>query len=326
MELLDSVKLPKYVYEDGKPRQNVWDTSSLSSFLACPRLYNLTNLNGYKMKSYGTVTGFGSAVHDGFEILDTGKFNNESKEQSVNKAIKYVLENYGEDLQSAEDKARGLEAALRAIVWRAEEYWDDTIGIAKMPDGAPCLETRFEVPFGKHRFSGRIDKIVLFAGELYLCDTKTTKAALSEQYFKMYRPNNQVYAYLWAAREIMKLPVKGFIIEAVQTGANFCRFNRTVFNVSKSSVDEWYMDAQYSLSVADSFWDAGYYPANFTACGNYGGCKFREVCGESPEHRTTLLNEDFDRQVHESLHKKGELIHAEDLFKKQEKHDRTNED
>ena len=163
MELLDSVKLPKYVYEDGKPRQNVWDTSSLSSFLACPRLYNLTNLNGYKMKSYGTVTGFGSAVHDGFEILDTGKFNNESKEQSVNKAIKYVLENYGEDLQSAEDKARGLEAALRAIVWRAEEYWDDTIGIAKMPDGAPCLETRFEVPFGKHRFSGRIDKIVLFS-------------------------------------------------------------------------------------------------------------------------------------------------------------------
>ena len=192
MDLLDSVKLPKYVYENGKPRQNVWDTSSLSSFLACPRLYNLTNLNGYKMKSYGTVTGFGSAVHDGFEILDTGKFNNESKEQSVNKAIKYILETYGEDLQSAEDKARGLDAALRAIVWRAEEYWDDTIGIAKMPDGAPCLETRFEVPFGKHRFSGRIDKIVLFAGELYLCDTKTTKAALSEQYFKMYRPNNKV--------------------------------------------------------------------------------------------------------------------------------------
>ena len=196
MELLDSVKLPKYVYEDGKPRQNVWDTSSLSSFLACPRLYNLTNLNGYKMKSYGTVTGFGSAVHDGFEILDTGKFNKKGKEESVNKAIKYVLETYGEDLQSAEDKARGLEAALRAIVWRAEEYWDDTITIASMPDGAPCLETRFEVPFGNHRFSGRIDKIVLFAGELYLCDTKTTKAALSEQYFKMYRPNNQVYAYL----------------------------------------------------------------------------------------------------------------------------------
>ena len=59
MDLLDSVKLPKYVYGDGKPRQNVWDTSSLSSFLACPRLYNLTNLNGYKMKSYGTVQGLG---------------------------------------------------------------------------------------------------------------------------------------------------------------------------------------------------------------------------------------------------------------------------
>ena len=91
MDLLDSVKLPKYVYEDGKPRQNVWDTSSLSSFLACPRLYNLTNLNGYKMKSYGTVTGFGSAVHDGFEILDTGKFNKEGKELLY--IIKYNFSN-----------------------------------------------------------------------------------------------------------------------------------------------------------------------------------------------------------------------------------------
>ena len=213
MDLLDSVKLPKYVYEDGKPRQNVWDTSSLSSFLACPRLYNLTNLNGYKMKSYGTVTGFGSAVHDGYEILDQGKFEGKTKEQSVTKALQYILKTYGEDLQSAEDKARGLEAALRAIVWRAEEYWEDNIKIATMPNGAPCLETRFEVPFGNHRFSGRIDKIVVFNNELYLCDTKTTKAALSEQYFKMYRPNNQVYAYLWAARKVLGLPVKVLLLK-----------------------------------------------------------------------------------------------------------------
>jgi hypothetical protein len=93
MDLLDSVKLPKYVYEDGKPRQNVWDTSSLSSFLACPRLYNLTNLNGYKMKSYGTVTGFGSAVHDGFEILDTGKFNKEEQRRICKQSYQVCVRN-----------------------------------------------------------------------------------------------------------------------------------------------------------------------------------------------------------------------------------------
>jgi len=33
----------------------------------------------------------------------------------------------------------------------------------------------------------------------------------------------------------MGLPVKGFIIEGVQTGANFCRFIRTVFNTAPTS-------------------------------------------------------------------------------------------
>ena len=163
-------KVPKYIYVDDNPKQVVWDTSSLSSFLACPRLYNLTNLRGYKLKSYGTVTGFGSAVHDAYEILDRGRFHNKDKEETLREAIQFTLKNYGEDLSMAEDKARGLEATLRAIVWRVEEYWEDNIKIAAMPNGEPCLEKRFEVPFGKSgkRFSGRIDKIVEFEGGLYL--------------------------------------------------------------------------------------------------------------------------------------------------------------
>ena len=311
-------KVPKYVYVDDQPKQVVWDTSSLSSFLACPRLYNLTNLRGYKLKSYGTVTGFGSAVHDAYEILDRGRFHNKDKQETLREAIQFTLKNYGEDLSLVEDKARGLEATLRAIVWRVEEYWEDNIKIAAMPNGEPCLEKRFEVPFGKSgkRFSGRIDKIVEFEGGLYLCDTKTTKASLSEMYFRNYQPNNQVYAYLWAARHILDLPVRGFIIDAVQTGVHFCRFNRAVFNVSNLSIDEWYADTAYSLEVSDTYHAHQYYPANFTSCGNYGGCKFREVCSESPDHRATILREDFEVALHDDLIREGEVIHAEELFRR----------
>ena len=55
------------------------------------------------------------------------------------------------NLLRTEDKARGLEATMRAIVWRAEEFWEDTIKIATMPDGDPALEQRFEVPFRSDR-------------------------------------------------------------------------------------------------------------------------------------------------------------------------------
>ena len=67
---IEAPKFPKYVWLDGgNAKQMVWDTSSLSSFSSCPRYYNFQNLLGYKSKIYSTATGFGSAVHDGFEQL-----------------------------------------------------------------------------------------------------------------------------------------------------------------------------------------------------------------------------------------------------------------
>ena len=310
-------RIPKYVYVDDKPKQVVWDTSSLSTFLACPRLYNLTNLRGYKLKSYGTVTGFGSAVHDAYEILDRGRFHNKSKQDTLREAIEFTLKNYGADLSLSEDKARGLEAALRAIVWRVDEYWDDNIKIAAMPNGEPCLEKRFEVPFGDrgHRFSGRIDKIVQLDNRLYLCDTKTTKTSLTDLYFRNFQPSNQIYAYIWAARFVLGLDIAGFVIDAVQTGVHFCRFNRSIFNVTKESIDEWYADAMYHISLADAYADNHWYPANFTSCGNYGGCKYREVCGEAPNHRAVILEEDFVREPHADL-VVDNVIHAENIFRR----------
>ena len=49
-------RLKKFVLQDGRPIQKIWDTSSLSSFLSCPRLYNYSNLQGYKSKTYGMAT------------------------------------------------------------------------------------------------------------------------------------------------------------------------------------------------------------------------------------------------------------------------------
>ena len=81
------IKLKKYIYDKDDPRQIVWDSSSLSTFLACPRLYKLSNLLGYKLKMYAPVTGFGSAVHGGFEILDRCKFEKKSKEEALLESV-----------------------------------------------------------------------------------------------------------------------------------------------------------------------------------------------------------------------------------------------
>ncbi len=302
-EQIELPRLKKFTIENGAPRQRIWDTSSLSTFLACPRLYNYTNLQGYKSQRYASATGFGSAVHEGFEVLDRAKFEGKSKDVAVREALVFVLKEFGEDLKMSDDSARGLESTLRAIVWRAEEYWEDTFKVATMPNGEAALEQRFEVPFGngEHRFSGRIDKIVTLDDRLYLVDFKTTKTALSAYYFQGFMPNNQIFAYLWACRHVLKLPVDGFIIDGVQTGVNFTRFNRSVFNVTEELIEEWYVDTLFALRNADNFWKNNYYPADFTGCGNYGGCRFREVCSAPQSRRDIFLKNDFVKEPHPDL-------------------------
>jgi len=304
-------RLKKFDVVDGKPIQKIWDTSSLSSFLSCPRLYNYTNLQGYRSKIYGMATGFGSAVHMGFEVLDAEKCKGATKDEAVVASIKAVLLEYGEALSQAEDKARGLTSVLRAIVWRAEEYWEDLFEIATMPNGEPCLEQRFEVPFGNgYRFSGRIDKIVQLDDKLYLCDVKTTKSTLNSNYFSNFMPNNQVFAYLWAAREVLGLDIVGFIVDAVQTGVHFTRFNRSVYNVPTELIKEWYEDALHTLDTSTNYFNKQYYPADFTACNNYGGCRFKEVCSASPSRRNLFLDNDFEKEPHPDLKEAYEKANA----------------
>ena len=63
--------------------------------------------------------------------------------------------------------------------------------------------------------------------------------------------------------------------------------------------------------MAKIYAEQNYYPADFTACGNYGGCKYREICNESPDHRQKVVEELFDREVHESLRNDDNVIEFE---------------
>ncbi len=283
-------------YVDDK--QIVWDASSLSTFASCPRYYQLGNVQGWQPRVEGAATLYGKAVHYGFEVLDTARFYGKDKDTAVSEALVGVLDDYGEQLAASVDNARDLECALRAVVWRAEDHWDDNLKVAAMPDETPACEVRFECPFPgtEYRFSGRIDKIAKLNGELYIVDFKTTKSGLNDFYFARYSPNTQIYAYLWATRNILKLPVRGFVVDAIQSGVNFTRFGRSVFNVSDTQLAEWERDTRTALEQATKYYEDQYYPQNFGSCGNYGGCKFRSVCSRAPEHRETWLSSDFDKK------------------------------
>lgn len=284
-------------------RQVIWDASSLKTVLDCPRKYQLSTLEGWRYKTDSIAPLFGQAVHRGFELLDSAQWEGVGKDDAIEFAIRGMLDEYHAGLTAAEDKSRDVSAAVRAVVWRADKFWDDALVTATMPDGSPALEVRFECPVGDTgwRFSGRIDRLVSLNGGLYIVDTKTTKTTLSQYYFKKYTLDVQVFAYLWACRHVLGLDVRGFVIDAMQTAVNFSRFDRQTFNVTATQVDEWYESMVADLVRVDGYHDAEHFPMNLNSCGGNYLCQFLEVCSKPKHIRGQWLAADFEPRPHADL-------------------------
>ena len=100
--------------------------------------------------------------------------------------------------------------------------------------------------------------------------------------------------YSLAGQVVIDSPVRGVIIEAAQILLDKPnRFVRGFTYRTQDQLNEWIADLRYTLSLAESFAEAGHWPMNDTACDKFGGCKFREVCSKSPSVRKIWLASDF---------------------------------
>lgn len=291
---------PKYL--DGK--QYMWTAHDIDTVMRCQRLYRLKNLEGWSWDGWGAATSWGKAVHYVVEVFDTMVYYGTSKEEALDIAIVALVENYGVELSASEDNARNLESAIRAIVWRADSFYDNQLKTAPLPDGKPALEVEFEVPIPNlegHRFRGKMDRIGEMDGEMYLIDLKTTKSQLTKRFFNYYFPNNQVMAYLWVAKKILELPCAGFIIDGVQTGANFTRFARHIVAVSNEQLDEWEYSMVDAINRTVANYERCHFPVNFSSCGDKGGCMFIDVCSVPPAQRLAMLEDDFVLKPHREM-------------------------
>jgi hypothetical protein len=291
--MTDDFRFQKYVDK----KQITWDASSLDSFTRCPRYYQYSNLIGYRSKVGAMSPTFGSAVHYAMEIYEIERYKGTSKEDTIRLAVREMVKDFGHDLQASTDTSLTLETAIRAVVWKIEEYWNERIGLMTDPEGKPAVEVRFEVPFEDtgYRLSGRIDKMVHVdaTNEIYIGDYKTTKSGLSPFFFDRYSLGNQLFAYTYALRRVMGMKIDGFMIDAIHTMVNSTRFDKAVFKVSEAQIDEWVVNTRNAIQLAEKYHADKFYAQNYNGCNAYGGCQFGEICRLPPERRQTWLDSEF---------------------------------
>jgi hypothetical protein len=139
---------------------------------------------------------------------------------------------------------------------------------------------------------GRMDRIVRYAGEPFVHDSKTTGSSISGYYFKRFDLDTEMTAYSLAAEVVFHSPVKGVLIDAMQIAVGFSRFERSITYRTSEQLKEWLHDVKYHIRMA---WEAPEhgYPMRLSSCQKFGGCPFLDVCRRDPRVREEQLNTSY---------------------------------
>lgn len=304
----------RYSYSQKVPNhQLAWDSTSLGALKTCPRYYYYGIVVGYITKSESVHLRFGSEYNNALVTYHKSKAEGKDHIQSTLDALRYALVHTWDFTLNrpwmTEEPTKTRETLIRTVIWYLEQFADDQMETLILKDGSPAVELSFRMELDLYSsitdepylLCGYIDRAVVFQDRPWFTDWKTTKGQLNEQYFASYSPNNQVSQYTSAGELILDEPIAGMIIDAAQLGVTFSRFQRQQIARTKPQLEEWLRNSIIAIRHNEEYVEANYWPMNETACGNYGGCPFRQVCGATPEIRQRLLDGLFQRRMWDPL-------------------------
>lgn len=291
---------------EGTHYQWAWDSTSLSWLKECPRKYQYTMIDGWRLIGDSIHLKFGILYHSALEAYDRLRITEDlSHDDALEAIVDYLLKKTWEDGKPWETNhsKKNRDTLLRSVIWYLDEFQNDPAKTIILPDGKPAVELSFKMeinhdaPDGNtYVLSGRLDRLVRFGDEPYVMDRKTTGSTLGSYYFSEYSPHNQMSLYTLAGRVVFATPVAGVIIDAAQIAVGFSSFGRGITTRSAAQLDEYLENTVHWLKQAERYAAEGYWPMNEMSCHKYGGCPFREVCNKSPEIRGDYLKTYFEKK------------------------------
>jgi len=311
---------------DGK-HQIAWDSTSLDTYCQCPRKYLYSIRRGFRPKIGSATLLYGQCAHAAAETYARVRARGGSREDALDAAVQVALElSWDPNLDELAElgpkdgrKKRTRENLVRSVVWWDDEFGDDTtVETIVLPDGRPAVELSWTFPLditapdgSTYLLCGHFDRLVRYAGAAYVGEKKHTTNSLSSFYFARYSPNTQVSTYTVAGKVYMP-EIRGVLVEAEQLGVGFSRFERDFAHRSRQEQDEWLRTIPKWIKRAEAdaealaAGDPDAFPMNQSACSNYGGCTFRNICSKSPVVRERFLEGEFKREFWDPLRTRGD--------------------
>jgi hypothetical protein len=306
---------------EGTRIQYAWDSTSLEALKKCPRYYQLTMIDNWQLRGDAIHLRWGQEFHYAIEDYERSRATKLTHDDSVFDTVRALvgrIAGWEPAPRTKSEELKSKDNLLRTVVWYLDHYENDAAETVILANGKPAVELSFafELEFGPERagnrkfvsygvedgyvqpylLCGHLDKVVRFSGDLFVMDHKTTTSTPGGYFFDNFNPHNQMTVYTIASQTIMKSPIKGVIIDAVQIAVGFSRPVRGITYRTNDQLEEWLGDTQRWLRAAEGYAEEDFWPMNDTACGMYGGCRFREVCSKSPSVRQKWLESNFTQE------------------------------
>lgn len=299
--------------------QFAWDSTSLALASTCQRKYYYKLICGWSPDRTSEHLRFGGHYASALEHYYKHRAEGLSHDDAMIEIVHEVLLETWDHEQDEEGNRipetghawvslhnlKTRENLIRTIIWYFENFSDDSTSTIVLANGKPGVEYTFKLPVDDHiLFCGHIDRLVTYSDDPYVMDQKTTGTTISGRFFAEFDLSLQMSMYTFAGKLIYALPVKGVIIDAAQIAVGFTRYERGFTFRGDDQLNEWYGEMQGLIALTRenfSRWmntvddREKHFPRNLSACGNYGGCEFRDICSKPKQFRDQFLRGSFTK-------------------------------
>ena len=175
----------------------VWDYTTIDCFQTCRKKYYWQMVRHLQTKTKSNALLFGGEIHDALDLHYT--VGNEA-----------ALRHFGETFKNREgDELRTVENGLKMLEWYGKVYRHEPFKVLGKP------ELGFVFPLGDILWGGRMDLPVLWNGDLWIVEHKTT-SILRGNYFNQFELDKQVTGYIMGAEAFLGKKCYGCLINAMQ--------------------------------------------------------------------------------------------------------------
>jgi hypothetical protein len=293
--------------------QFAFDNTSISWYMECPRKYQYSMIERWILKTPSVHLWWGGhfakALERYYKYIAEGLTGEDSIIRIVHEALidtwEYKRDEKGEIVeprvgapQTFFEPNKTRETLIRSIVWYFDHYKEDLFPVAYLEDGKPAVELSAKMAIDDGNFyCGHIDKMVKSDDDMvYPMDQKSTGSTIGQYWFQQFDLSFQMTGYTFLAKALYHMPVKGVIIDGVQTLVGGTSFQRGFTFRTDDQLNEWYEDLMFWIKAIQADTKRGYFAKNTTSCDKYGGCPFKHVCVRTEKLRKNFLAADFNQR------------------------------